>query len=135
MTVPDRSELPQEFVAYLEKQNAELAEHERPKPILPAEETPEELVDAAIALEEAIDRHIADGSFAAKLIEHVMRPTIDQALNREITEPIPNLVVPNKLGDTDLYEPRRKDLEKRYYEFATSLKGSTSRHQRTSPLS
>ena len=59
MTVPDRSELPQEFVAYLEKQNAELAEHERPKPILPAEETPEELVDAAIALEEAIDRHIA----------------------------------------------------------------------------
>lgn len=112
MPVPDRSMLPSEFVAYIEKQNAELADHTPLKPILPAPSTPQELVDAAQKLDQLIETHRNDGSLAAELIDNQFRHLIDAVLARTVTEPVQQTWQPVKWGDTDLYEPKRKDLER-----------------------
>ena len=74
MPIPDRSELPPKFVEWLERQEAERAAAGPPaKPLLPAESTPQELVDAAVLLDERIAHHRKDGSQAAELIELEVR--------------------------------------------------------------
>ena len=88
MPIPDRSELPAEFVAYLDKQNKDFEEYEPAGPILPAESTPPELIEVAQDLDRLIAHHRADGSSAAELIDDEMRQFIDDVLAEKITEPI-----------------------------------------------
>ena len=54
MPVPDRSELPAEFVAMIDQQNRDFAERKHILPQLPAEVTPPEVVKAAQELDAAI---------------------------------------------------------------------------------
>ena len=55
MAVPDRSTLPQEFLDFLDYQLAHVNGNYGRKPILPAAETPEELVEAARVFERVLD--------------------------------------------------------------------------------
>jgi len=129
MAIPDRSELPPEFVAYLDKMNAEMEEWEPSKPVLPAESTPPELIEAARALNASITRHLDDDSLAAQLIEREWRPFIDDVLAEKITEPIDEDWrsiagrPPIRWGDTDLYAKNRKDLETAIVRFETLIIG------------
>ena len=66
MPVPDRSELPAEFVAMIDRQNREFAEEKHILPQLPAEVTPPKVVEAAQILDAAIKKHLAQRSIAAE---------------------------------------------------------------------
>ena len=110
MPVPDRSDLPAAFVQWVDRQNRELESYVEPGPVLPAASTPQEIVDAAVALDEAIARHRDDGSVAAGLLEEKIRHLIDGAIAREITEPQQPKAMAVRWSDTDLVDERRSDL-------------------------
>ena len=66
MPVPDRSELPADFVAMIDRQNQKFAERKHILPQLPAEVTPPKVVEAAQILDAAIKKHLAQRSIAAE---------------------------------------------------------------------
>ena len=120
MPVPDRSELPAEFVAVLDKHDDARAKSYGRAPILPADETPEELVEMARELAELIDRHLAEGSSAADEINNAYRIHVDAVLRREVREPL--LQTPRvRLIGTD--RKRVPHLTARYATFASFLRG------------
>ena len=127
--IPDRSELPAEFVAYLDRQNAEFENTEPSKPILPAASTPPELIEVAQDLDRLIAHHRADGSSAAELIDDEMRQFIDDVLAEKITEPINEdwRTIqgrrPIQWGSTDRYQKHRKDLNSAKVKFEYLLIG------------
>ena len=130
MPIPDRSELPEKFVEYIIKQNKELDEYAPAGPVLPAESTPLELIEAAQDLDRLISYHRADGSTAAELIEDEMRQFIDAVLAGKITEPIDENWRQvqgrrpiNWEDHTDLYADDRKDLNSATVAFEYMLIG------------
>ena len=136
MPIPDRSELPEKFVEYIIKQNKELDEYAPAGPVLPAESTPLELIEAAQDLDRLISYHRADGSTAAELIEDEMRQFIDAVLAGKITEPIDENWRQvqgrrpiNWEDSTDRYEKHREDLNYAKVGFEYLLIG----HDRSTP--
>lgn len=128
MPIPDRSELPQEFVAFVDRQNAQIeAGFTQQKPVLPADTTPPELIEAAKVLDSLLQRYVAEESLAARFIEREYRPFIADVLAENITEPVDENwrqnagLSPIRWGDTDLY--LKKDLESAWYRFERLLCG------------
>jgi len=121
LPVPDRSDLPEKFVEYIDQQEHMLDNFTPTPSIWPSETTPQELIDAAHALNAEIKAH--KGTIAAKVAEGLMRGFIDAAIDGRITKPVtarlPHVWNPARLDD--LY--KRKSLELAYYKFDMYLKG------------
>lgn len=119
MTVPDRSTLPPEYLDFLAYQAENVGRRNGQKPILPAAETPEELVDAARVFERHLDEHLAQGAQAAKELDFYCRRYINKALNRQVTEP--EEVYTHGLSETDLQG--RKQLNRAFVDFSDLIEG------------
>ena len=120
VTAPDRSTLPDEYLDFLADQAERVGKRNGQKPILPAAETPEELVEAARTLERHLDEHLAQGAEAAKMLDFYMRKYINQALARQVTEKVE--IYTHGLLETDLRD--RSELSRAYIDFK-SLMGGT----------
>ena len=129
MTPPSRTDLPADFVAFLEKTDLDRERYYGKPPVLPATATPDELVVAAAELNEAIARHRADGSDAAQFIDAVFRPHIERVLRREQTQTITTIRNDRRLYDTDIVEKRR-DLESAMSHFRMLLRGADNSTER-----
>ncbi len=119
MTIPDRASLPAEFVVVLEQHDAEKARSYGRKPVLPAEETPQVLIDAAVEFDRLLGEEIANGERAAEVVNMFMRPRIDAVLRREIVEPLPGIAEPIDLHGTGFHLLR--DLHEAYAYFVALL--------------
>ncbi len=121
MTIPDRASLPAEFVAVLEQHDAEKARSYGRKPVLPADETPQVLVDAAVEFDRLLGVEIAKGERGAEVLNLYMRRYIDAALRRELVEPATKLGEPIDLHGTGFRGLR--DLHEAYAYFVALLDG------------
>ena len=123
MSAPSRSGLPADLVAFLEKTDLERSRRYGRAPILPATSTPDELVVAAGELNDAIARHLAEGSDAARFVDDAFRPHIERVLRREQVETVAEVRTHRGLYDTDIVEKRR-DLESAMVYFEMLLGGT-----------
>lgn len=88
MPIPHRPELPDEFVAFIDRQNAKIeAGFTQQQPVLPADTTPPELIEAARALDQLLTRYVAEESVTAQLIEDRYRPFIVDVLAEKSPNP------------------------------------------------
>ena len=129
MPIPDRSELPEKFVAYLDKSNKDFEEYVPEPPIWPSASTPQRLIEAARTLDAEIERHQEDGSEAAGYIDMLFRPLINDVLAEKIAEPVDEnwrheqgLPIV-RWGDTDLYEEKRAPLNRAWVDFKVLVEG------------
>lgn len=119
MSIPERSSLPAEFMALLEQQDAEKARTYGRKPVLPAVETPQVLVDAAMDLDHWLGLEMANGERAAEVVNTFMRARIDAVLRREVVEPMAGIAEPNDLHGTGFHH--LDDLHEAYAYFVALL--------------
>lgn len=126
MPVPNRSDLPRKFVELIDQQNKEFAEREHILPLLPAEVTPPEIVEAAKALDASIKKHLAERSIAAEWLEQHLRPLIDSALAGTLTETVdsapPDRLCPGYTNDIGINQ--RQDLRDARHNFSRYITGS-----------
>ena len=120
MAVPDRSELPPEFLERTRELDESLARSYGREPLLPAERTPDELVELAERLEALITKYYWEGSTGATELIGLMG-LIEQVKAREITEPMKGLAV-SKIDDTDIRQ--FPDLQKVFNRFSNEISGS-----------
>ena len=126
MPVPDRSELPADFVAMIDRQNQKFAERKHILPQLPAEVTPPKVVEAAQELDAAIKKHLAEGSIAAEWLENDIREILDSALAGTLTEtlstPRPDRWCAGCVNDIDINQ--RFDLREALSNFNHYITGT-----------
>ena len=125
MPVPDRSELPADFVAMIDEQNRDFAERKHILPQLPAEVTPPKVVEAAQILDAAIKKHLAQRSIAAEWIENDIREILDSALAGTLTETLPPRTLETwHIGHTnDIDINQRFDLREAFSDFRMYMTG------------
>ena len=120
MAVPDRSELPPEFLERTRELDESLARSYGREPLLPAKRTPDELVELAERLEALITKYYWEGSTGATELNGLMG-LIEQVKAREITEPMKDFAV-SKIDDTDIRQ--FPDLQKVFNRFSNEISGS-----------
>jgi len=122
MEPPDRTTLPTDFVEFLERQAENLGARYGSKPVLPAGETPEELVRAAILLRELLDEFLATGSAIAQDFDNYLGEIIKKVLSKQITEPVDLRVPPDMKYEEDFAQ--RDDLRRAYIDFLQLVRGT-----------
>ena len=125
MPVPDRSELPADFVAMIDEQNRDFAERKHILPQLPAEVTPPKVVEAAQELDASIKKHLAQRSIAAEWLENDIRELLDSALEGTLTEtlstPRPDRWCVGCVNDMNIN--KRDDLKETLFTFNRYITG------------
>ena len=120
MAVPDRSDLPPEFSLRLRKSDASIAEGYGRSPLLPAVETPDELVELAERLEYLITKYYWEGSTGAIALVGLIR-LIEKVKARGVTEPVRDFAV-SRIDDTDIHD--FPDLLKVFNRFTDEIRGT-----------
>ena len=92
MAVPDRSELPPEFLERTRELDESLARSYGREPLLPAKRTPDELVELAERLEALITKYYWEGSTGAIALVGLIR-LIEKVKARGVTEPVRDFAV------------------------------------------
>lgn len=122
MAIPDRSTLPPEFLELLAWQTENVGTRYGDKPILPADETPDELVEAAKLFRDLLDDFLETGSLTAVEFDSYYRQVLNDVIDRKLTEPI-DVRVPADLKYFPDFEAR-EGLGSAYINFDSLLRGS-----------
>ncbi len=105
---------------FLEANNVIKSRSYNKKPVLPAEATPQVLVDAAEEFDALLAKHGAEGSTGAAMLELFIRRHIDAVLRREVVEPV-NIKTPIGFRGTDVKDIN--ELSSMYAYFRSLMRG------------